>query len=47
MLTADKKVGPLSDAAQKGGKVLYLNDFDESGKTLADFVYDYYASVKT
>jgi hypothetical protein len=33
-LTYDKKPGPLRFAAEHGGKVLYLPDIDQSGKSL-------------
>jgi hypothetical protein len=38
VLTLDKKAGPINDAYKKGGKVVFLNDFDSSGLTLREFI---------
>jgi hypothetical protein len=39
------KPGPLRFAAEHGGKVLYLNGFDESGLTLRAFIEAYYRQI--
>lgn len=39
VLTLDKKAGPLLDAHQQGGKVVFLNDFDKSGLSLKEFIF--------
>jgi hypothetical protein len=33
-----KKAGPLCDAYEQGGKVVYLNDFPTSGLSLRDYI---------
>jgi hypothetical protein len=38
VLSRDKKRGPLNDARQRGGKVVFLTDFDNSGLSLGDFI---------
>ena len=40
VLTCEKpqKAGPLREAAQLGGKVLYLQGFDKSGRSLREYV---------
>lgn len=38
VLTLDKKAGPLQDAYQQGGKIVFLNDFDRSGLSLKEFI---------
>jgi hypothetical protein len=38
VLTLDAKSGPLRDAYQQGGMVVFLNDFDTSGKSLRNFI---------
>jgi hypothetical protein len=38
VLSFDKKKGPLKDAYEQGGKVVFLTDFDKSGKSLSDFI---------
>jgi hypothetical protein len=38
VLTCDKKPGPLKTAYEQGGKVVFLQDFDESGLSLRDYV---------
>jgi hypothetical protein len=38
VLTLDKKNSALRDALNQGGNVVYLNDFDASGFTLAEFI---------
>ena len=36
------KSGPILIAAANGGRVLYLNDFESSGLTLADYIGKYF-----
>lgn len=45
-LTCEKpnKSGPLRFAAEHGGKVLYLSDFDRSGLSLRDYITAFYAT---
>lgn len=38
VLTCDKKPGPLKTAYEQGGKVVFLQNFDESGLSLRDYV---------
>jgi hypothetical protein len=38
VLTLDTRSAPLKAAHSQGGKVVWLNDFDASGLTLADFI---------
>ncbi|MDB6061975.1 MAG: hypothetical protein JWM78_2078 [Verrucomicrobiaceae bacterium] len=38
VLTLDKKAGPINDAYKKGGKVVFLDDFDSSGLSLKEFI---------
>jgi hypothetical protein len=38
VLTFDKKKGPLKDAYDQGGTVVFLTDFDKSGMSLRDFI---------
>lgn len=38
VLTFDKKAGPLLDAYNQGGKVVFLNDFEDSGFSLRQFI---------
>jgi hypothetical protein len=38
VLTLDKKAGPLLDAYRQGGKVVFLNDFDNTGLSLKEFI---------
>ncbi|MFZ6722897.1 hypothetical protein [Undibacterium sp. Ji49W] len=38
VITADKKAGPISDAAKNGGRVLYLDDVIASGLSLSEFI---------
>jgi hypothetical protein len=38
VLTLDQKSAPLRAASSKGGKVVWLNTFDDSGLTLANFI---------
>ena len=38
VLTCDKKAGPLRDAYEQGGKVVYLNDFAASRLSLRDYI---------
>jgi hypothetical protein len=38
VLSLDKKKGPLKDAYEQGGKVVFLTDFDKSGMSLSDFI---------
>jgi hypothetical protein len=38
VLTCDKKPGPLRDAYEQGGSVIYLNDFATSGLSLRDYI---------
>lgn len=38
VLTTDKKNGPISDAAKHGGKVIYLNDFDQQPLSLKMYI---------
>ena len=46
-LTCEKlsKPGPLRFAAEHGGKVLYLPDFDKDGLSLSDYIIAFYAKV--
>jgi hypothetical protein len=37
VLTRDRKPGPLTDALAQGGSVLFLDELDASGLSLADF----------
>lgn len=39
------KSGPLRFAVEHGGKVLYLQDFDQSGLTLREFVEAFYQQI--
>jgi hypothetical protein len=39
------KNGPLRSARENGGAVLYLPDFDKSGRTLSDFIEAFYRSL--
>lgn len=38
VLSLDAKKGPINDAYQQGGKVVFLTDFDKKGLSLADFI---------
>jgi hypothetical protein len=38
VLSLDAKSGPINDAYRRGGKVVFLTNFDESGKSLRDFI---------
>jgi hypothetical protein len=38
VLTLDKKNGPLKDAYEQGGKVVFLTNFDNSGMSLSAFI---------
>ncbi len=38
VLTCDRKPGPLRDAYEQGGSVIYLNDFATSGLSLRDYI---------
>jgi hypothetical protein len=38
VLSLDKKKGPLKDAYEQGGRVVFLTDFDKSGMSLSDFI---------
>jgi len=38
VLTLDKKRGPINEGYKKGGRVVFLNDFDRSGRSLKDFI---------
>ncbi len=38
VLSLDAKSGPINDAYQQGGKVVFVTNFDKSGLTLRDFV---------
>ncbi len=38
VLTLDRRSGPLRAARDQGGKVVWLDDFDASGLTLAEFI---------
>ena len=38
VLTLDKRSSALRDARSQGGKVVYLNGFDDSGISLAEFI---------
>jgi hypothetical protein len=38
VLTLDKKTGPLKDALDQGGRVVFLTDFPNSGISLLDFI---------
>lgn len=39
------KCGPLRFAAEHGGKVLYLDDFDQSGLTLREYIRTFHAKA--
>jgi len=43
----DKKKGPLRDAYEQGGKVIFLTDFDNSGMLLRDFLRRAWSSSST
>ena len=38
VLTCDKRPGPLRDAYDQGGRVIYLNDFETSGLSLRAYI---------
>ncbi len=38
VLSLDAKAGPINDAYEQGGKVIFLTDFDKSGMSLSDFI---------
>jgi hypothetical protein len=38
VLTLDRKSVPIRNARNQGGKVVYRNDFDGSGLSLAEFI---------
>jgi hypothetical protein len=38
VLTLDKKNGPLKDAYEQGGKVIFLTNFENSGMSLSTFI---------
>ena len=38
VLSLDAKRGPINNAYKQGGKVVFLTDFDKSGKSLRDFI---------
>ena len=38
VLSLDAKPGPIKDACQQGGMVVFLTDFDKSGLSLGDFI---------
>lgn len=38
VITADKKPGPISDAAANGGKVIYVHELQASGLSLREFI---------
>jgi len=38
VLSLDRKQGPLNAAYRQGGRVVFLNDFDQAGISLADLV---------
>ena len=38
VLSLDDKRGPIRDASQQGGKVVFLTGFDNSGLSLSDFI---------
>jgi hypothetical protein len=38
VLTLDKRRGPLRDAYQQGGSIVYLNGFPASGVALRDYI---------
>jgi hypothetical protein len=38
VLTLDKKNGPLKDAYEQGGKVIFLTNFENSGMSLSAFI---------
>jgi hypothetical protein len=38
VLTCDRKAGPLRDAYEQGGAVVYLNDFPTSGLPLRAYI---------
>jgi hypothetical protein len=40
-----KTTGPLRFAAENGGKILYLKDFDQSGLTLRAYIEDFYKQI--
>ena len=38
VLSLNKKKGPLQDAYEQGGKVIFLTSFENSGMSLSDFI---------
>jgi hypothetical protein len=38
VLSLDDKRGPIRDAYQQGGMVVFLTDFEKSGQSLGDFI---------
>ena len=38
VLSLDARRGPLRDAYNQGGKIVFLTDFDDSGLSLSDFI---------
>jgi 5S rRNA maturation endonuclease (ribonuclease M5) len=38
VLSLDAKTGPINAAYKQGGMVVFLTDFDKSGKSLSDFI---------
>lgn len=38
VLSLDAKAGPINDAHKRGGKVVFLTDFDGSGMSLREFI---------
>ena len=38
VLTNDKNSTPIKDALKEGGKIIFLNDFDNSGLSLREFI---------
>jgi hypothetical protein len=38
VVTLDRKNGPIKDAFGEGGKIIFLNEFDQSGLSLKQFI---------
>ena len=39
VLSLDAKKGPINNAYKQGGKIVFLNDFDDSGLCLSEFIF--------
>jgi len=45
VITSDKKSYSMKLAKEYGGKVLFINDYPENGKTISEMVVDYFNST--